>query len=81
MGTQQRIKAIVPLTGWVFCASLALGSLSSWAADGIKVLEPGIKHFRLALWPPVSRFCISPSARPARPCGDRWLLDPACPAA
>lgn len=26
-------------------ASLALVSLSSWAADGIKVLEPGIKHF------------------------------------
>lgn len=45
MGTQQRVKVIVSLTGWVFCASLALGLLSSWAADGIKVLEPGIKHF------------------------------------
>ena len=39
------LPAILYLTGCVLAASLALGSWSSWAADGTKTLEPGIKHF------------------------------------
>ena len=41
----RHLSAILYLAGCVLAASLALGPWSSWAADGIKALEPGIKHF------------------------------------
>jgi hypothetical protein len=39
------VRHLLNLTGSVLAALLVLGSWSSWAADGTKVLEPGIKHF------------------------------------
>src|SRR6266545_2284598 len=41
----RHLSAILYFTACVLAASLALGSWSSWAADGTKALEPGIKHF------------------------------------
>lgn len=42
---KQRVKLTVQLTGYAFFAVLALMPLSSGAAAGIKVFDPGIEHF------------------------------------
>src|SRR5262249_49402845 len=39
------VKPILLLIGCMIFASLAPVPLASWAANGIKVLEPGVKHF------------------------------------